>query len=92
MSVETPTDAQATMPMNLSLRRRRPASQLITAPASGAKMISLRRLLSKKRISLFVFFHGAVSCNFVDHFAGLGPIHEITQKQTNHTNLTTVGD
>src|SRR6266404_1687259 len=67
MSVETPTDAQATMPMNLSLRRRRPTSQLTTALASGAKIISLRRLLSKKRISLFVFFHRAVSCNFVDH-------------------------
>ena len=44
MRVEIPTAAQATMPMNRSLRRRRPTSQLMTAPASGAKMIKLRRL------------------------------------------------
>src|SRR5260370_39821458 len=43
--VETPTDAHATTPINRSLRRRRPTSQLMTAPASGAKMIRLSRLV-----------------------------------------------
>src|SRR5262245_22226163 len=32
--------------MKLSLRTRRPTNQLIAAPASGAKMIRLRRLFS----------------------------------------------
>src|SRR5436190_12585296 len=44
VTVDKPTEAQATMPMNCSLRTRRPTSQLIAAPASGAKMIRLRRL------------------------------------------------
>src|SRR6185503_3414282 len=41
-----PTAAQATPAINFSLRRRRPMNQLIAAPASGAKMIRLRELLS----------------------------------------------
>src|SRR6266849_9080416 len=47
MRVDTPTDAQATTPMNRSLRRRRPANQLMAAPASGAKLIRMRRLLAR---------------------------------------------
>ena len=42
---ERPTAEQATAPMNRSLRTRRPTSQLISAPANGAKMIKLRRLV-----------------------------------------------
>ena len=36
-TVETPTAAHATVETNASLRTRRPTSQLIAAPTSGAK-------------------------------------------------------
>src|SRR6266446_6310204 len=49
-----PTDAHAITPMNRSLRRRRPTSQLMTAPASGAKIITLRRSLFPTKLCALV--------------------------------------
>src|SRR5687768_9270948 len=44
--VEIAMEPHPTSPLNISLRSLPPISQLITAPASGAKMIRLRRLFS----------------------------------------------
>src|SRR5207244_5763428 len=59
MIVEIATERQATMPMKRSLRTRRPSSQLMAAPASGVKMMRLRRWL------LFTNFASACSLYLV---------------------------
>ena len=45
-TIETTIAPQATTLLNNSLRSRPPINQLIKAPASGAKIIRLKRLFS----------------------------------------------
>jgi len=53
-TVEIPTAEHATTPLKSSLFIRLPNSQLITAPASGAKIIRLKKLFSVISIKITV--------------------------------------